>query len=87
MLDDRAGSPRTGRCPATAGPLGRFHTAHKLTRETCVFLHVSRHSPQPAPDPRSGHYTEMGSPDSFCSPKLPGRSQDDLYFRFYWLTA
>ena len=45
MLDEYStGSPRTGRRPATAGPLVRFHTAHKLT--------LMAHSPK--------HYTEMG---------------------------
>jgi uncharacterized protein YbgA (DUF1722 family)/uncharacterized protein YbbK (DUF523 family) len=45
MLDEhRTGGPRTGRRPATASPLVRFHTAHKLT--------LMAHSPK--------HYTEMG---------------------------
>jgi hypothetical protein len=38
----------------TPGGLVRFHTAHKLTRETCVFLLVSRHGPQPEALHRDG---------------------------------
>jgi hypothetical protein len=44
MLHERTGSPPTGRRPATASPLVRFHTAHKLT--------LMAHSPK--------HYSEMG---------------------------
>jgi uncharacterized protein YbgA (DUF1722 family) len=45
MLEEyRTGSPPTGRRPATASPLVKFHTAHKLT--------LMAHSPK--------HYTEMG---------------------------
>jgi hypothetical protein len=45
MLD---GEPTPGGLvPAPAVRAGKFHTAHKLTRETRVFLLVSRHGPQP----------------------------------------
>jgi uncharacterized protein YbgA (DUF1722 family) len=45
MLEEyRTGRPPTGRRPATASPVVRFHTAHKLT--------LMAHSPR--------HYTEMG---------------------------
>jgi uncharacterized protein YbgA (DUF1722 family) len=36
----------------TPGGLVKFHTAHKLTRETCTLARAMAHSPK--------HYTEMG---------------------------
>jgi uncharacterized protein YbgA (DUF1722 family) len=41
-----------GLVPVPAVRAGKFHTAHKLTRETCFLSRAMAHSPK--------HYTEMG---------------------------
>jgi uncharacterized protein YbgA (DUF1722 family) len=58
MLDDEP-TPG-GLVPVLAVRAGKFHTAHKLTREATPAEPASRHGTTAHPDRRSGHYTEMG---------------------------
>ena len=57
MLDDEP-TPG-GLVPVLAVRAGKFHTAHKLTREATPAEPASRHGTTAHPDPWSGHYPEM----------------------------